>query len=210
MKEIIRENMLLCYVYLAIIVLFVYSRFVVSKKDKVIVHWEKSQNVNANNPDKVPWWNVKKTMLYRIEEVKHNWENDTVLYSEYWLFTKDSQWNKYMSERFRDLEYHPWRKLEDMKVSYGWVTYDLSRTEQSMKQINWNIARIETELLANPEYWKRVLLEKELSKMKEFLSMINEWPSSSYVVIKGKKYTIWDIVKVYIDPFNEKNYYLDI
>ena len=211
MKEFIRENTLLCYVYLTIIVLFIYSRIVVSRssnKSSVVSRNSNDNNVNASN--KASWWNVRKTVLYRIEEVKHNWEDDTVLYSEYWLFTKDAQWNKYMSERFKNLEYHPWRKAEDMKVSYNWITYDLSRTEQSMKQINWNISRLETELATNPDYWKRSAIEKELDKMKEFLSIINEWVSSSYVIINWKRFTIWDMINVFVDPFNSNNYYLDI
>ena len=91
-----------------------------------------------------------------------------------------------MSERYRDLEYHAWRKVEQMKVSYNWSVYDLSRTEQSIKQIHWNIARIETELAAKPDYWKKLQLEKDLRKMKEFLAIINEWPSSTYVIIDWK------------------------
>jgi hypothetical protein len=210
MKEIIRENLLLFYVYWAIIILFIYSRIVLRKSDRVVIHEDnKSQKMDIEDASEW-WWIIKKTKLYRIEEVQHKWDNDSVLYSEYWLFTQDPQWNKYMSERFRDIEYHPWRRLDEMKVSYKWTIYDLSKTEQSIKQIHWNIARLETELAAKPDYWKRLELEKELRKMKEFLSMINEWPSSSYVVINWKRFTIWDIINVFIDPNSSNNYYLDI
>jgi hypothetical protein len=38
MKELIRENLLLSYVYLAIIILFIYSRIVLRKSDRVVIH----------------------------------------------------------------------------------------------------------------------------------------------------------------------------
>jgi len=153
MKELIRENLLLSYVYLAIIILFIYSRIVLRKSDRVVIHEDnRTQKMDIEDANEW-WWQIKKTKLYRIEEVQHKWDNDSVLYSEYWLFTQDAQWNKYMSERFRDIEYHPWRKLDEMKVSYNWTVYDLSKTEQSIKQIHWNVARIETELAAKPDYW---------------------------------------------------------
>ena len=210
MKEIIRENMLLFYVYWAIIILFIYSRIVLRKSDRVVIHEDnKPQKIDLEDANE--WgWIIKKTRLYRIEQVQHKWDNESVLYSEYWLFTEDAQWNKYMSERYRDLEYHAWRKVEQMKASYNWSVYDLSRTEQSIKQIHWNIARIETELAANPDYWKKLQLEKDLRKMKEFLAIINEWPSSTYVIIDWKRYTIWNIINVFIDPNNANNYHLDI
>ena len=53
-------------------------------------------------------------------------------------------------------------------------------------------------------------MKKELDKMKEFLSIINEWVSSSYVIINWKRFTIWDMINVFVDPFNSNNYYLEI
>jgi hypothetical protein len=52
MKEFIRENTLLCYVYLTIIVLFIYSRIVVSRssnKSSVVSGNSYNNNVNASN-----------------------------------------------------------------------------------------------------------------------------------------------------------------
>jgi hypothetical protein len=52
MKEFIRENTLLCYVYLTIIVLFIYSRIAVSRnghKSSVVSGNPNNNNVNASN-----------------------------------------------------------------------------------------------------------------------------------------------------------------
>ena len=103
MKELIRENLLLSYVYLAIIILFIYSRIVLRKSDRVVIHEDnRTQKMDIEDANEW-WWQIKKTKLYRIEEVQHKWDNDSVLYSEYWLFTQDAQWNKYMSLKLNNL-----------------------------------------------------------------------------------------------------------
>ena len=50
MKEIIRENLLLFYVYWAIIILFIYSRIVLRKSDRVVIHEDnKSQKMDIED-----------------------------------------------------------------------------------------------------------------------------------------------------------------
>ena len=159
---------------------------------------------------KYEWtWMLKKTKIFDIEEYYHPWGDNSSWYTEYWLLSKDDSWTVYKSGSFRNLEYG-WRTLADMKRKYNGVEFDLTNKDFAYKQVNDNIARIEGELADDPWFFKKRDLKLELDTMKEYLTIIEEWPISPYVVIRKHRISVWDFVDVYVDPMDLKNYYFDL
>ena len=152
---------------------------------------------------------LKKTKIFDIWQMYHSWDEDSSWYTEYWLLSKDDSWTVYKSNSYRDLE-HGWRTLLDMKRKYNWVDYDLSNKDIATRQVNDRISYLESEISNSPWMFKKIGLKNELSTMKEYLDIINEWPINPYVVIRKHKISVWDMVDVYVDPMNLNNYYFDL
>ncbi len=159
---------------------------------------------------KYEWtWMLKKTKVFEIEQFYHSWDEDSAWYTEYWLLSKDDSWTVYKSDEYKDLQYGG-RTLAEMKRKYNGVEFDLTNKDFAFRQVNDNIARIEWELANDPWIFKKRDLKLELETMKEYLTIIEEWPINPYVIIRNHKISVWDIIDVYVDPMDLKKYYFDL
>jgi len=89
---------------------------------------------------KYEWnWVLKRLKVSSVKESYVSWDEDSSWYYLYRLEVKDETWNVYKSEYFKDAE-HGWRTVEEMKVKYDGVTYDLSDKDNAIKQLNHSFA----------------------------------------------------------------------
>jgi hypothetical protein len=96
------------------------------------------------------------------------------------------------------------------KIILHLLQFDLTNKDFAFRQVNDNIARIEWELANDPWIFKKRDLKLELETMKEYLTITEEWPINPYVIICNHKISVWDIIDVYVDPMDLKNYYFDL
>ena len=159
---------------------------------------------------KYEWnWIVKRLKILSVKESYFSWDEDSSWCYLYRLETKDETWNVYKSEYFKNAE-HGWRTVEEMKVKYDGVTYDLSDKDNAIKQLNDNLNRLEMELSNDPWLFKKIWLKQDINAMKEYIEIAKEWPINPYLVCNGHKVSVWDPIDVYIDPENPNLYYFDL
>ena len=156
---------------------------------------------------KYEWtWVVKKTIVSAIKERYEAWDDWWYYYK---LETKDRNENIYESEEFKNAK-HGWRTVEDMKVKYDWVDYDLSDKDNVIKQLNDNKCRLEMELQNNPWFLKKRELKRDIKAMEKYIEIANEWPITPYLICNGHKISVWDPIDVYVSPEDPKLYYFDL
>ena len=151
-------------------------------------------------------WIIKKTKVFKV------WERYESLDDWYYLYrleSKDDTGNVYISKEFKDAD-HWWRTLEEMKVKYEGVTYDLSDKDNAIKQLNDNLHRLEMELQNYPWFFKKRELKKDIEAMKKYIDISNEWPINPYLICNCHKVSVWDSVDVFVDPENPNLYYFDL
>ena len=159
---------------------------------------------------KYEWnWVLKRLKVSSVKESYVSWDEDSSWYYLYRLEVKDETWNVYKSEYFKDAE-HGWRTVEEMKVKYDGVTYDLSDKDNAIKQLNDNLNRLETELSNDPWLFKKIWLKQDINAMKKYIEIAKEWPINPYLVCNGHKISVWDTVDVFVDPENPNLYYFDL
>ena len=159
---------------------------------------------------KYEWtWIVKKTKVFAVGERYVSWDEDSSWYYLYRLEAKDETWNIYKSESFKDAE-HGWRTVEEMKIKYDGVIYDLSDKDNAIKQVNDNLNRLEMELSNDPWLFKKIWLKQDINAMKKYIEIAKEWPINPYLVCNGHKISVWDTVDVFVDPENPNLYYFDL
>ncbi len=156
---------------------------------------------------KYEWtWVVKKTIVSAIKEMYKPWDDWWYYYN---IETKDENKNLYVSKEFKNAK-HGWRTVEEMKIKYDWVDYDLSDKDNAIKQLNDNKCRLEMELQNNPWFLKKRELKRDIKAMEKYMDMANEWPITPYLIINGHKISVWDSIDVFVNPDNPKEYYFDL
>ena len=159
---------------------------------------------------KYEWiWAMKKAKVSAVRERYVSWDDNSSWYYLYRLEADDEEWNVYKSEEFRNAE-HWWRTLREMIVNYDGVIYDLWNKDEVIRQINDNKHRLEMELQNNPWFFKKMWLKRDIKAMEKYIEIANEWPITPYLVCNGHKISVWDIVDVFVNPENLKEYYFDL
>lgn len=159
---------------------------------------------------KYEWtWVVKKTKVLAVRERYVSGGEDSSWYYLYRLESEDETSNIYVSESFKDAK-HGWRSLEEMRVKYDGVIYDLWNRDEAIRQINDNIHRLEMELQNDPWFFKKRELKKDIESMKKYIDIANEWPITPYLIINGHKISEWDSIDVYVNPDKPEQYYFDL
>ena len=159
---------------------------------------------------KYEWnWVLKRLKVSSVKESYVSWDEDSSWYYLYRLEVKDETWNVYKSEYFKDAE-HGWRTVEEMKVKYDGVTYDLSDKDNAIKQLNDNLNRLEMELSNDPWLFKKIWLKQDINAMKKYIEIAKEWPINPYLVCNGHKISVWDPIDVFVNPDKPEEYYFDL
>jgi hypothetical protein len=159
---------------------------------------------------KYEWtWVLKKTKVLAVRERYVSGGEDSSWYYLYRLESEDETSNIYVSESFKDAK-HGWRSLEEMRVKYDGVIYDLWNRDEAIRQINDNIHRLEMELQNDPWFFKKRELKKDIESMKKYIDIANEWPITPYLIINSHKISEWDSIDVYVNPDKPEQYYFDL
>ena len=170
------------------------------------------QKIRRNKLKKLKYewtWMVKSTKIFDIKRFYHSWDEDSSSYYSYIIFSKDSEGNVYQSYSYRDLEY--WgRSVSDMTVHYNWAIYELDKKDTSIKLLNDEIARVESEINNDPWLFKKMKLKSELKTLKEYVDIAMEGPINPYVVLKKHRISVGDSINVYVDPEDPRKYYFDL
>ena len=170
------------------------------------------QKIRRNKLKKLKYewiWMVKSTKIFDIRRFYHSWDEDSSWYYTYTILSKDSEGQVYQSDTYRDLEYW-WRSLAEMVVHYNWTIYELDKKDTSIKLLNDEIARVESEINNDPWLFKKMKLKSNLSTLKKYVDIAIEGPINPYVVLKKHKISVGDSINVYVDPEDPRKYYFDL
>lgn len=190
---IIRDIPLLLFLLVALFILI--SKYLHKRKIKKL---------------KYEWgWVMKKTTVSAARQRYVSWDEDSSWYYLYRIESKDEIWNVYKSDEFKKAE-HGWRTVEEMKKKYDGVIYDLADKDNSIRQVNDNIHRLEMELQDNPWFFKKIWLKKDIEAMKKYIDIANEWPITPYLIINWHKISVWDSIDVFVNPDKPSEYYVDL
>jgi len=109
------------------------------------------------------------------------------------------------------------RLLIDSDLTYNeiywtyWYKYNKNETHKKdvIREIN---KRISEKQWKSKNIWlsKKSKLKKDLSILQEDKKLVEEWYQNPFLEINWHKISVWDTVDVYIDPDDEKNYWMDI
>ena len=157
------------------------------------------------------WWIIKKVKITWIQSYHHSWGENGSFFNWYYLEAKE--WNIiYCSEAFE------WGELieqtpeiewfEEVYKDY-WFEYNENYKEDVLNAID---KRIEEQqyILQNSWFFKRIGAKMLLSAAEVAKERVEIWYIPPQLEINWSTISVWDTVNVYIDPEDEKNYWMDI
>lgn len=176
----------------------------------LILSFIKSKKERELKALKYEWtWILKKLKISKIRKIHHSWTENRSSYTEFWLEAEDNEWNIYRSKSYRDLK-DGWRTEKEMIKIHNSKEYDLTKKETAIKELTEEINIIESELNNDPWIFKKLKLKYELTILNSYLRLAEEWLITPYIIINNNKITEWDIVDIYVNPDNIKQYYFDL
>jgi len=175
--------------------------------------WSFIKNMKINKVKKFKetwWWIIKKVKITSIENYKVSWNNNKSFNGYY---AEAKEWDMiYCSDAYE--KWHMWWTniplLQEIYRSY-WFEYDQNETYKA------DVLREYDKRTAEKQYeaengW---LFKKIISRWSSFITQnqretIEKWYEPQYREVDWKRITVWDYVDVYIDPEDEKIYWMDI
>ena len=163
---------------------------------------------NVKNFKKTWWWVIKKLQISSIERfVSHQkwWSN--------WYYLQTNEWlTQYCSDLIKDWKIESVLINPDFDKIYKKYWYEYDKNETHKKDVLNEIDKRKTEEKHEAENWW--LLKKLAIKWWNFFSkddrkIVETGYQTPYLVINWHKVSVWDTVDVYIDPKNEKIYWMD-
>ncbi len=174
---------------------------------KILRYMLKLNNVKSFK--KSWWWIIKKLQISSIERfVSHQkwWSN--------WYYLQTNEWfTQYCSDLIKDWEIESVLINPDFDKIYKKYWYEYDKNETHKKDVLNEIDKRKTEEKYEAKNWW--LLKKLVIKWWNFFSkndrnIVETWYQTPYLIINWHKISVWDNVDVYIDPKNEKIYWMDI
>lgn len=207
-KDNIRKIILVIWIILLLL-------FIVTKEINEYLHKQREYlHKQELKKLKYEWmWISKKVIVFDIGKRYVSWDSESFWYNLYRLEAKDENDKIYKSEEFSDEFMYAkrwWRTLKQMLIKYDGVLYDLWKKDESIKQINDNIHRLEMELQDNPWFFKKRELKWDIKAMKKYIDIANEWPITPYLEVNWHKISVWDSIDVFVNPENLNEYYFDL
>ena len=157
------------------------------------------------------WWILKKIQITSIEHYETSSDDNRKWFS--WYYAEAREWDMiYCSDAYA--KWHRWwtstSVLEELYQSY-WFEYDKNETHKQdvLREYDKRIAekRFESE---NWWFFKKLIAKCWLYFTKDQREIIEKWYEPQYREVNWNRITVWDIVDVYIDPDDDKNYWMDI
>ena len=160
-------------------------------------------------------WTIKKFKISAIEEMnRHSKWIRARSDSFNWYYLQAEHWNViYCSDGIEKDDVQEVLISPDVSKIYRdfWYKYDKKETHKKevLHEIDKDIAELEHKM---KDWWflKKYQQKKELYTLKEDKKLVEAWYQPSYIVVNWHKLTVWDTVDVYIDPEDERNYWMDI
>jgi hypothetical protein len=156
-------------------------------------------------------WNstIKKIEISSIERYKTELNKDS--FDWYYLQAKDwdiiycSDW--ILKNKVKEVVLNS--DLTSIYKSY-WYEYDDKETYK--KAVLYDIDKQISESQHETQEWRflqRKSAKTDLSNLQHEKKLVESWYQTPYIVIDWQKISVWDTVDVYINPNNEKNYWMD-
>lgn len=179
----------------------------------VWIRWYKKEAKidKAKNFKKTGWWIIKKVQITSIEHYENSWSDNSKWFSWYYAEAKD--WDIiYCSDAYS--EWHRWGTpisiLKEIYRSY-WFEYDENETHKQDVLREYDKRTAEKQYEAETGgFFKKLIAKWWLFFTKGQKEIIEKWYEPPYREINWRRLTVWDTVDVYIDPDDEKNYWMDI
>ena len=177
-----------------------------------ILIYRKGAKMNRAKKFKINgWWILKKVTITSIEYYETSWNEDSKWFS--WYYAEAKEWDMiYCSDA-----YSKWRRwwtripiLKEIYRSY-WYEYDENETHKQdvLREYDKRVAERQIDA-ENGWFFKKLAAKWALFFTKGQREIIEKWYEPQYREINWNRITVWDTVDVYIDPEDEKNYWMDI
>lgn len=164
-------------------------------------------------------WTIKKIKISSIEKIIHHWKTirKTIRANQetfQWYFLQANEWeNIYCSDWIKKNDVQDVLLTPDFPKLYQnyWYEYDINEIHK--KEVLHEINKDINELKDKVDNWwifEKISAKKELSTLEENKKIVEQWYQPPYIIVNWHKISVWDTVDVYIDPNNEKNYWMDI
>lgn len=157
------------------------------------------------------WWILKKVTITSIEHYETSWDDNSKWFS--WYYAEAREWDMiYCSDAYA--KWHRWwtsiPALEKLYQSY-WFEYDKNETHKQdvLREYDKRIAERKFEA-ENGWLFKKLIAKWWLFFIKGQREIIEKWYEPQYREVNWNRITVWDTVDIYIDPDDEKNYWMDI
>lgn len=156
-------------------------------------------------------WILKKVKITSIEHYESSSDDNSKWFSWYYAEAKELD-IIYCSDAYA--KWHRWWTsmsiLKELYKSY-WYEYDENETHKQdvLKEYDKHIAKKEFDA-ENGWFFKKLAAKWSLFFTKGQREIIEKWYEPEYREVNWHRLTVWDTVDVYIDPEDEKNYWMDI
>jgi len=157
------------------------------------------------------WWIVKKVKITSIEHYETSSDDNRKWFS--WYYAEAREWDMiYCSDAYS--KWHIWWTsipiLKELYRSY-WFEYDEKETHKQdvLREHDKRIAEKQFDA-ENGWFFKKLVAKWWLFFTKGQREIIEKWYEPPYREVNWHRITVWDTVDVYIDPDDEKNYWMDI
>ena len=154
-------------------------------------------------------WTIKKLKITSIENYYDTWDSENKWFNWYYLEAKEQD-TIYCSNAFEGGIFY-WTSLEELKkiYKYYWFEYNDKNKNNVLRVIENEIAKNESE--AQYDWFLKGFSKKmDVNIEKNWLDTVKKWYIVPHIEINWHKISVWDTIDVYIDPDDEKNYWMDI
>lgn len=155
------------------------------------------------------WWIVKKLKITSIEQYYISWEDNSSWFD--WHYIEIQEWDKiYCSNAFEWGTYQ-WTSLRELKKIYKhyWFEYNEKNKNNVIREIENKIFK--NKLESHDDWFLKGFSKIMDANIDEkLLNTVKEWYIIPHIEINWHKISVWDTIDVYIDPKDEKNYWVDI
>ena len=160
---------------------------------------------------KTGWWIIKKVTVTSIEYYEVSWDENKKWFS--WYFVEAREWDMiYCSDAYSNW-YRWWTSINTLEKLYQscWFEYDKNETHKQdvLREYDKNIAEKEFEV-ENWWFFKKLVTNWKIFSIKDQKMLVEKWYEPPFRDVNWKRIYVWDKVDVYIDPEDEKNYWMDI
>lgn len=160
---------------------------------------------------KIGWWIIKKVKITSIEHYETSWSDDSKWFS--WYYAEAEDWDMiYCSDAYSKW-YIWWSPIPMLKEIYHSCWFEYNEKETHKQDVLRELDKRTAEKQYDAETWwffKKIIAKWWLFSIKGQKEIIEKWYEPQYREVNWHRLTVWDIVDVYIDPNDEKNYWMDI